>query len=82
MCLLETGNRAAPWQAEKYLRSSDGAMKWVIVRPGGLSNKTPAEVGNIVVRGEDKLFGRKSDPGAPHALRSELWRVLCSAATE
>ena len=39
-------------------------MKWVIVRPGGLSNKTPAEMGNVVVRGEDQLFGRPSDPGA------------------
>ncbi len=47
-------------------------MKWVIVRPGGLSNKTATEVGNIVVRGEDQLFGRQSDPGAPHALRSEI----------
>lgn len=38
-------------------------MKWVIVRPGGLNNKAPAEVGNVVVRGEDMLFGLPSDPG-------------------
>lgn len=32
-------------------------------RPGGLSNKPPAEVGNLIVGKEDTLFGRPSDPG-------------------
>lgn len=32
-------------------------------RPGGLSNKPPSEVGNLIVGKEDTLFGRPSDPG-------------------
>lgn len=32
-------------------------------RPGGLSNKPPAEVGNLILGKEDTLFGRPSDPG-------------------
>ncbi len=44
-------------QAEKYLRNS--GLSWVIVRPGGLSNASPGEVGNLVLRGEDQLFGRQ-----------------------
>ena len=44
-------------QAEKYLRNS--GLSWVIVRPGGLSNGSPGEVGNLVLRGEDQLFGRQ-----------------------
>ena len=59
-------------------------MNWVIVRPGGLSNKTPAEVGNIVVRGEDQLFGRPSDPGAEHALQTNAsvgyWTIYATRA--
>ena len=54
-------------------------MKWVIMRPGGLSNKTPEEMGNVVVRGEDQLFGRPSDPGAPHALQPRP-SLSCSVA--
>ncbi|BDA48149.1 Protein TIC 62, chloroplastic [Coccomyxa sp. Obi] len=48
-------------ESEKYLRSS--GLDWTIVRPGGLSNKPPAEVGNLIVGKEDTLFGRPSDPG-------------------
>jgi len=47
--------------AEKYLRSS--GLNYTIVRPGGLSNEPPEKVGNLIVRGEDSLFGLDSDPG-------------------
>jgi hypothetical protein len=38
-------------------------LTWTIVRPGGLSNEPPAEVGNLVVGKEDTLFGLPDDPG-------------------
>ena len=53
-------------------------MKWVIVRPGSLSNKTPAEMGNIVMRGEDTLFGLPSDPGTAIS-RDSVAEVLVEA---
>lgn len=47
--------------AEQYLRSS--GLRYTIVRPGGLSDKGPSEVGRLIVGKEDTLFGRDSDPG-------------------
>ena len=42
------------------------------MRPGGLSNASPGEVGNLVLRGEDQLFGRQELDAAfllrPHTL--------------
>lgn len=48
-------------KAEKYLRAS--GLDWTIVRPGGLSNAPPAEVGNLFVSKEDTLFAGKESPG-------------------
>lgn len=48
-------------EAEKALRAS--GLEWTIVRPGGLSNETPENIGNIYVSKEDTLFGRDEDPG-------------------
>lgn len=48
-------------QAEKYLRAS--GLDYTIVRPGGLSDEPASAVGNIIVRGEDTLFGLDDDPG-------------------
>ena len=31
-------------------------------RPGGLKNDPPSEVGNLILRNEDTLFAKKSDP--------------------
>ena len=35
----------------------------IICRPGGLSNATPAEVGNLFLSKEDTLFAGKESPG-------------------
>ena len=48
-------------QAEKYLRAS--GLKWTVVRPGGLTNETPAEAGNVIVGKEDSFLGLDDDPG-------------------
>jgi len=48
-------------KAEKYLRAS--GLDWTIVRPGGLSNAAPEEVGNLYVSKEDTLFAGKESPG-------------------
>lgn len=47
--------------AEKYLRSS--GIQYTIVRPGGLSNDPPSVKGNLLVSGEDTLFGLETEPG-------------------
>ncbi|KAG2498723.1 hypothetical protein HYH03_003463 [Edaphochlamys debaryana] len=47
--------------AEKYLRAS--GLNYTIIRPGGLSNDPEADVGNVVLRGEDSLFALDTDPG-------------------
>ncbi|KAG1669154.1 hypothetical protein FOA52_002666 [Chlamydomonas sp. UWO 241] len=47
--------------AERYLRGS--GMVWTVVRPGGLSNDPASKVGNLIVGGEDTLFGLDNDPG-------------------
>ena len=47
--------------AEQTLRSS--GLDWVIVRPGGLADKPPSEVGAPILRGEDELLGLPGDPG-------------------
>lgn len=47
--------------AEQYLRTS--GLRYTIVRPGGLSDKEPSEVGSLIVSSEDTLFGLDSDPG-------------------
>lgn len=47
--------------AEKYLRAS--GIDYTVVRPGGLSNEPPDAVGNLIVSGEDTLFGLPTDPG-------------------
>ena len=46
---------------EDYLRKS--GLPWVIVRPGGLSDEPAASLGGLIVRPEDTLFGRETDPG-------------------
>ncbi|PNW76633.1 hypothetical protein CHLRE_11g467755v5 [Chlamydomonas reinhardtii] len=51
----------AKLRAEKYLRSS--GINYTIIRPGGLSNEPESEVGNVILRREDSLFGLDSDPG-------------------
>ncbi|DBB06761.1 TPA: hypothetical protein ACH3X3_009428 [Trebouxia sp. C0006] len=48
-------------KAEKYLRAS--GLDWTIVRPGGLSNAPPQELGNLFVGKEDTLFAGKESPG-------------------
>ncbi|KAK9794319.1 hypothetical protein WJX73_007264 [Symbiochloris irregularis] len=48
-------------EAENYLRAS--GLNWTIIRPGGLSMDPPSQVGNLIIRGEDTLFGLPSDPG-------------------
>eukprot|EP00958_Prasinococcus_capsulatus_P017496 scaffold1973_cov399-Prasinococcus_capsulatus_cf.AAC.27 len=47
-------------EAELYLR--DSGLDYTIVRPGGLTND-PLEGYNIIVSGEDTLFGLDGDPG-------------------
>jgi hypothetical protein len=47
--------------AEQYLRSS--GLRYTVVRPGGLSDEAPADVGRLIVSGEDTLFGLDTDPG-------------------
>ncbi|KAG2446883.1 hypothetical protein HYH02_008039 [Chlamydomonas schloesseri] len=51
----------AKLKAEKYLRGS--GLNYTIIRPGGLSNEPEPEVGNLILRREDSLFGLDSDPG-------------------
>ena len=41
--------------AEKALRAS--GLTWTVIRPGGLSNDSADKFGNLVVSGEDTLFG-------------------------
>ncbi|EIE27205.1 NAD(P)-binding protein [Coccomyxa subellipsoidea C-169] len=65
--------------SEKYLRSS--GLEWTVVRPGGLSNKPLAEVGNLIVGKEDTLFGRPSDPGKDIS-RDLVAAVLVEAVTQ
>jgi uncharacterized protein YbjT (DUF2867 family) len=48
-------------EAEKALRSS--GLDWTIVRPGGLSNEAPENLGGLYVSKEDTLLGVDSDPG-------------------
>ena len=48
-------------QSEKYLRAS--GLDYTIVRPGGLKNDPPSEVGNLILQNEDTLRAQKTDPG-------------------
>jgi len=64
---------------EKYLRAS--GLDWTIVRPGGLSNDPPAEVGNLVVGKEDTLFGLPDDPGRAIS-RDTVAAVLVAALSQ
>ena len=60
--IASMGSSGAPTlQAELYLRAS--GLDYTIVRPGGLSAEPPEQVGSLVVRGEDTLFGLPGDPG-------------------
>lgn len=47
--------------AEQYLRAS--GLRYTIVRPGGLSDEAPSDVGRLITSGEDTLFGLDTDPG-------------------
>ena len=47
-------------EAELYLK--DSGLDYTIVRPGGLTND-PLDGYNVIVRGEDTLFGLDTDPG-------------------
>lgn len=54
----------AKLDAEKFLRGS--GLDWSVVRPGGLSSKTPEELdaGGVFLSSEDTIFGQKtSDDG-------------------
>eukprot|EP00775_Hariotina_reticulata_P003818 gene3818-4076_t len=62
--------------AENYLRNS--GLTYTIVRPGGLSDKAPSEVGNLLVSAEDTLFGLDSDPGRAIS-RDTVAEVLVAA---
>jgi uncharacterized protein YbjT (DUF2867 family) len=66
-------------KAEKYLRSS--GLDWIIVRPGGLSNAPPQEVGNLYIGEEDTLFGDSSGPGKSIS-RDTVAEVLIEAALQ
>ncbi|KAK9819986.1 hypothetical protein WJX72_004808 [[Myrmecia] bisecta] len=66
-------------QAELYLR--DAGLDYTIVRPGGLSNKPPEEVGNLVVGPEDTIFARSSDPGKDVS-RDQVAQVLVQAVLQ
>ena len=70
------GVLSAKLGAERALRSS--GLDWVIVRPGGLADGAPAEVGNPVLSGEDTLFGLAGDPG--RAVSRETVADLLAAA--
>jgi hypothetical protein len=48
-------------QSEKYLKAS--GLDYTIVRPGGLKNDPPSEVGNLILQKEDTLRAKKTDPG-------------------
>jgi len=60
---------------ENYLRAS--GLTWTIVRPGGLSNDPPAAMGNLIVSGEDTLFGLEGQGG--EISRDTVAQVLASA---
>ena len=47
--------------SENHLRES--GIDYTIVRPGGLSNEPASAVGNLILQGEDTLFGLDDDPG-------------------
>lgn len=55
-------------------------MDWTVVRPGGLSNDQPEKVGNVVVSGEDTLFGVAGDPGREISRDTVSLLYLASAA--
>ncbi|GBF98458.1 hypothetical protein Rsub_11103 [Raphidocelis subcapitata] len=61
---------------ERYLRGS--GLGWTIVRPGGLASAAPEEVGNLIVSGEDTLFGLDTDPGRQIS-RDTVAEVLVAA---
>lgn len=56
-----TGALDKKLESEKYLRAS--GLDYTIVRPGGLKNDPPSEVGNLVLQNEDTLRAKKTDPG-------------------
>jgi len=62
--------------AERALRSS--GLDWVIVRPGGLADGPPSEVGAPILRGEDALLGLPGDPGRAVS-RATVADLLASA---
>lgn len=47
-------------QTEKYLKSS--GLDYTIVRPGGLKSDPEKDIGNLILREEDTLRAKKSDP--------------------
>lgn len=46
------------------------------MRPGGLKNDPPSQVGNLILQNEDTLFAKKSDPG------TSISRETVSSASE
>ncbi|KAK9839047.1 hypothetical protein WJX74_008408 [Apatococcus lobatus] len=66
-------------EAELYLR--DSGLAWTIVRPGGLSKEPESAVGNLIIRGEDTLFGRDEDPGREIS-RETVGKVLVEAVLQ
>jgi uncharacterized protein YbjT (DUF2867 family) len=71
-----TGALSKKLESEKYLRQS--GLDFTIVRPGGLKNDPPSEVGNLILRNEDTLFAKKSDP-ATSISRDTVAAVLVEA---
>jgi uncharacterized protein YbjT (DUF2867 family) len=66
-------------EAEKALRSS--GLDWTIVRPGGLSNDSPENLGGLYVSAEDTLFGVDSDPGRSIS-RDKVAEVIVEALSQ
>lgn len=64
-------------QTEKYLRAS--GLDYTIVRPGGLKNDPPSAVGNLILRNEDTLFAKQTDPGT--SISRETVRFVVLVAT-
>jgi len=62
--------------AEKYLRAS--GLTWTVVRPGGLSNEPASKMGNLIVSGEDTLFGLDSE-ASREISRDTVAEVLVAA---
>ena len=73
-------------QTEKYLKKS--GLEYTVVRPGGLKNDPESKVGNLILREEDTLRAKSSDPATSisretvslsQGRKSCSYLMLCSA---